>query len=289
MLGGVKPCGIFAAVPTPFTAAGDLDLPAARRVFTLAAEHLDGLFVAGTTGEFAALDDAERLALIELGLEVAGPDRVIAHIGAPDARRAARLAAGAAARGATQIAAVTPYYNSPRPDEITDHYLRVRDTVPEVGLYAYIYPERTGVTLPPPAFTELASDAGLAGAKLSGSAAPDLGACAAACPDAAIYSGEDVDPASAARAGGAGIISARSAAFPEIYGALAKALAAGDDPAAARHQKDIDALVPFTGSIGRVKEVLRQRGFGPLAARMPADEPDQATAEAITGLVRTLL
>jgi 4-hydroxy-tetrahydrodipicolinate synthase len=121
---------VFAAVPTPFTTAGDLDLAAARRLFTLAAAHLDGLFVAGTTGEFASLDDGERLALIELGLEIAGPDRVIAHIGAPDARRAARLAGAAAARGATRVAAVTPYYNTPRRAELTDYYVRVRDTVP---------------------------------------------------------------------------------------------------------------------------------------------------------------
>ena len=53
---------------------------------------VDGLFVAGTTGEFPALDDVERLSLIELALAEAGPDRVIAHVGAPDARHSARLA-----------------------------------------------------------------------------------------------------------------------------------------------------------------------------------------------------
>ena len=52
------------------------------------------------------LRNGERLALIETGLEAAGPDRVIAHIGAPDARRAARLAASAVALGATRIAAI---------------------------------------------------------------------------------------------------------------------------------------------------------------------------------------
>ncbi len=66
--------------------------------------------MAGTTGEFPALEDSERLSLIELALAEAGPDRVIAHVGAADARHCARLASAASARGATRLAAITPYY-----------------------------------------------------------------------------------------------------------------------------------------------------------------------------------
>jgi dihydrodipicolinate synthase/N-acetylneuraminate lyase len=283
------PDTVFAAVPTPFTAAGDLDLAAARRLFGLVAGHLDGLFVAGTTGEFASLDDDERLALIELALEVAGPDRVIAHIGAPDARRAARLAAAAAERGAARLAAITPYYSAPRPSELADYYARVRDTVPDIPVYAYIFPERTTVTVPVPTFCDLAFATGLAGAKLSGSAAPDVGACAAACPGLRIYSGEDADLGAVLRAGGAGIISARASVFPEVYEALAAALAAGDSAAATRHQKEVDAIVALGASIGRCKEVLRRRGLGAMGARMPVDEPDEATAARIAELVNTLV
>ncbi len=42
------------------------------------------------TGGFPALEDAERLALVETALAKARPDHVIAHIGAPDARPARR-------------------------------------------------------------------------------------------------------------------------------------------------------------------------------------------------------
>ena len=77
---------VFSAVPTLFSASGELDAGANRALYKLAAGLLDGLFVAGTTGEFPALEDSERLALFELALAEAGPDRVIAHVGAPDAR-----------------------------------------------------------------------------------------------------------------------------------------------------------------------------------------------------------
>jgi 4-hydroxy-tetrahydrodipicolinate synthase len=84
---------IFSAVPTLFSSDGEVDLDANRALYKLVAGLVDGLFVAGTTGEFPALDDAEKLSLFALALGEAGPDRVIAHIGAPDAAAIAALAA----------------------------------------------------------------------------------------------------------------------------------------------------------------------------------------------------
>ena len=136
---------VFSAVPTLFDSAGELDLAANRALYAHLAGLVDGLFVAGTTGEFPALDDAERLSLFELALAEAGPGRVIAHIGAPDARHAARLAQAAIGLGATRLAAITPYYLPVRPDELSAHYRRIRDAAPDPELYAYIFPERTAV------------------------------------------------------------------------------------------------------------------------------------------------
>ena len=117
---------VLSAVPTLFGASGELDADANRALYKLAAGLVDGLFVAGTTGEFPALEDSERLALFELALAELGPDRVIAHIGAPDARHAARLARAAVALGATRIAAITPYYlpatNAPSSSPATSLY-----------------------------------------------------------------------------------------------------------------------------------------------------------------------
>lgn len=279
---------VLAAVPTPFTADGELDSATARRFFTFISGVVDGLFVTGTTGEFPALDDGERLELIQIALEAAGPEHVIAHIGAPDAYRAARLAASAVALGATQIAAITPYYLAPLPTEITDYYLRIREAAPDAGLYSYIYPERTAVTVSPDQFAELAETAELAGAKMSGVAARNVAECAAACPGLRIYSGVDTDLAATLRGGGAGVISARSAAYPEVFSALSAALAAGDLDAAKRHQADVTTIASLGASIGMVKEALRLRGFGPMGARMPVAEPDDATAVRIAELVKTL-
>jgi 4-hydroxy-tetrahydrodipicolinate synthase len=274
---------VLSAVPTLFSPDGELDPGANRALYKLVAGLVDGLFVAGTTGEFPALEDAERLSLFELALAEAGPDRVIAHIGAPDARHAARLARAAVGLGATRIAAITPYYLPARPDELAAHYRRIRDAAPGPELYAYIFPERTGLRVPPPLFAEVADAAGLAGAKTSGSAAADLAGYVAAAPGLRIFSGNDTDPWATMRAGGAGVISGRSSAYPELYAAL------GKDPA---EQERLDRVVALGASIGRLKHALQLRGLvsgSSPAARMTVDTPDAETAAAIAAQVATLI
>ena len=296
---------VFAAVPTPFAADGSLDLGCARRLYEFLADRVDGLLVAGTTGEFPALTEDERLVLIDTALDVLGPDRIIAHIGAPDAYRAVRLAREASLLGASRIAAITPYYLAASPAEVTEYYLRIREAAPEPGLYAYIFPERTGLTVAPQQFCELADAVGLAGAKFSGVAARNVAECAAALPGVRIFSGDDSDLAATLRAGGAGIISARTSAFPEVFSGLSAAIAAagggtGDgadrgadrdpdrDGEVAARQADVTAIAGLGQSIGLVKEALRVRGFGPMSARMAVAEPDAATAARVAELVKSL-
>jgi 4-hydroxy-tetrahydrodipicolinate synthase len=279
---------VLSAVPTLFSSDGEVDLGANRNLHKFVAGLLDGLLVAGTTGEFPALDDGERLALIELALSEAGPDRVIAHVGAPDARHAARLARAAAALGATRIAAITPYYLPARPDELIAHFGRIREAAADLELYAYIFPERTGLRVSADVFASVASAAGLAGAKLSGSAAGDLAAYAAVAPGLRLFSGDDSNPAATMRAGGAGLISGRSSAYPEVYAALTGALVSDDLEAATRHQRTLDRIVALGVSIGRLKHALHLRGLGGTTARMTVDPPDASLSAAIAAEVAAL-
>ncbi|MFY9933245.1 MAG: dihydrodipicolinate synthase family protein [Streptosporangiaceae bacterium] len=271
---------VLSAVSTLFDRDGELDLDANRGLYKLLGSLVDGLFVAGTSGEFAALEDTERLALFELALAEAGPERVIAHIGAPDARHSARLAQAAVRLGVTRIAAITPFYLAARPDELIAHYRHIREAAPEPELYAYIFPERTGLAVAPELFGDLARDAGLAGSKVSGSASAALADYVAAAPGTAIYSGNDANPWASMRAGAAGVISGRSSAYPEVYGALRT------DPAA---QDRLDRIVALGASIGRVKYALSVRGLAGTTARMTVDPPDETTASAIAEQVGALL
>lgn len=274
-----RPPVVLAAVPTLFDPDGELDSDANRALYKLISGQLDGMLVAGTTGEFPALEDAERLWLAEQALAEAGPDRVIVHIGAPDARHAARLAREAVALGARRIAAITPYYLPARPDELVTHYRSVREAAPGAEIYAYIFPERTGLTVSPALLAEAARAASLAGAKISGSASADLAGYVAAAPGLRIFSGNDADPWAVTRAGGEGVISGRSSAYPELYAALVK------DPGM---QEQLDRVVALGASVGRLKHALRARGLAGAGARMTVDPPDPQLAAAIEAEVAAL-
>jgi 4-hydroxy-tetrahydrodipicolinate synthase len=289
---------LIAAVPTPFTASGDLDLDGARRVFAHAASAGASLLVAGTTGEFPSLDDDERLDLFEVALNVAGPDRTIAHVGAADTRHATRLTAAALAAGATRLAVLSPYYLRARPDELTAHFSAVRQAAGGAPVYAYLFPERTGVDLPPADLSRVAARTGLAGIKLSGSSAALLKEYVVAAPTGfAVYTGDDSQVVEAARVAAAGVVSGVSSAFPaEFADLVAEVSQPGAEMTAAEtpitetpetpETPVTDMAVQLLGpSIGRLKYALSLRGLAGPYARMTVDPPDAAARAAIGELM----
>lgn len=280
---------VIAAAATPFTDTGDMDIAAARRLYHLLTDVTDGVLVAGTTGEFPALDDGERLTLLEAALDVLGPDRVIAHVGAADARHTRKLASEAVAVGARRLAAITPYYLPATVDEITAHYTHVADGCGAAELYAYLYPERTGLTVTAGQLAQVAAASGLAGAKLSGSAGTAVADyVAAANADFRIFTGSDEAVPAAAAAGAAGVISGMSTAYPEVFWSLADALADGDQQRTDAAQRAIDRIVATGRDIGHLKYALAARGVTGTAARMAVGTVDADGAAAVAALVGEL-
>jgi 4-hydroxy-tetrahydrodipicolinate synthase len=276
---------LIAAVPTPFTASGELDLDGARRTFGFAAGAGASLLVAGTTGEFPALDDDERLALFEVALNIVGPDRAIAHVGAADTRHAVRLATAALAAGATRLAVISPYYLRAREDEVTAHFAAVRQAAGEAPVYAYLFPERTGVTLPPADLPRVAERTGLAGIKLSGSSAAQLKDYVAAAPSGfAVYTGDDSQVAEAARVAAAGVVSGVSSAFPAEFAGLVAEVSEAD-AGHAGNAVTSTAVRLLGPSIGRLKYALSLRGVAGPYARMTVDPPDATVRAAIGRLM----
>ncbi|MFB6671876.1 dihydrodipicolinate synthase family protein [Streptomyces sp. NPDC056390] len=279
---------VITPLVTPFTAAGEVDLVAARALFRFTADTTGQLMIAGTTGEFPALDRAERRRLLELALEIAGPEAVMAHTGAPDAHTAAALTRDAVAAGATRIAALTPYYFAATEGELRDYFRRVREAAGEAELYAYLFPERSGIAVGPELFARLTADCGFAGVKLSGSPSVEVAAYRAALPAGFIvYSGSDALLTTVLDAGGAGVVSGCSGALPEPFLELAAAHRAGADAdELACLQKRVDRVVALLGpSAGRIKHALIARGLPAGTARMTVGHPDERTAAEIEKLV----
>src|SRR5215210_6648730 len=97
--------GVYSVLPTPFTAAGDVDEGSLRRVADLfIAAGVNGVTALGVTGEVARLDDSERRRVLEIVVEqVDGRVGVVAGTTAEGTRTCIAYSRDAHAAGATAI------------------------------------------------------------------------------------------------------------------------------------------------------------------------------------------
>jgi len=135
--------GSIVAIVTPMQPAGDLDLPALRRLIDHhVANGTSGVVIVGTTGESPTVDVDEHRLLIRTAVEHAqGRIAVIAGTGANSTAEAVALTGYAKDVGATSCLSVVPYYNKPSQEGLYQHFRAVAD----VGLPVLLYnvPGRT--------------------------------------------------------------------------------------------------------------------------------------------------
>ena len=278
---------VLAATPTLLDADGELDAGANKALLSGLAGRVDGVFVAGTTGEFPGLGLPERSQLLGIALDEFGPEQVVVHVGAAATRDAVALARDAVAAGARRLAVITPYYLEVDAAAVSRHFAAVADAADGALVYAYLFPERTGVPADAAGFAALAAEIGLAGAKLSGSAAGLLPDFVAALPDdAVLWAGADTELPAVARAGGRGVVASLASVFPEPFAALADAVAGGDAEAERAAQAEADEVkAALGGTIAGLKYALELMGVGRKTMRMPAPA---LTPEAKTKIERLL-
>lgn len=81
----LKPSGVFPVLVTPFTASGDLDLPAFEsHLRSLRAAGVSGWVPCGSFGEYNLMSDAERCCVLQFVRDFATPgETLIAGKNAP--------------------------------------------------------------------------------------------------------------------------------------------------------------------------------------------------------------
>lgn len=284
---------IISAVPTHFAADGKLDLPAFRANLERLEPFVDGVFAAGTTGEFPALADDERVAVFEEALAVFGPDRVVAHIGAAATHQAVALAEASLRVGVRRFAAVTPYYLRASIDGVCRYFAALRQVVGHGELYGYFFPD-VALTDVAPADLPRLVEVGLDGIKVSGAASGRVADYLSYAPAGfTLWSGNEADLPNVMASGGLGTVSGVSSVMPEPWVAYREAYAAGDQEGTARAQRAIDILVPVVGStIARLKYAMTVLGMPGGPTRMSIDEPSaevKSDIEAAIDKARALL
>lgn len=278
---------VITATPTLFHPTGDLNIAGMRRHLTWLKESgVDAIFAAGTTGEFPTLTEEEKLAVLDVSLEIFGPDRTYFHVGAPSARQAGELAAESVRRGARKLAAVTPYYQAAPEAETLRYYEHVVQAAEGAALFAYLFEARTSTQSEPAILAPLA-EAGLVGVKISGESDETVAGYLEHRPQGfTVFSGNDVSFEWFSSAGGDGIISGVSSVYPEPFVALRDALIAGDAVSIQAAQKDVKQAVAAVnaGSLTHLKAGVSARGFegGPVrSAVAPTPEADRTSIQAL--------
>lgn len=267
------------ALFTPFGADGQVDRAAlAGHVRFLLAQGVDAVMPCGTTGEGPLLEEDEVAAVVADTVEATGGGRVIAHVGRPATEATIRLARRAVDAGATAVSAVVPYYYSLTPDQALRHYRSLLEAVPDVPVFAYTIPDRTGNQLEPETLEALA-DQGLAGLKDSTkSFERHLEYLAVAKGhDVRVLMGSDGMVLQALRAGGAGSVSALANLRPDLLVRLRQAFLEGNPEEAEATQAEIAELResfsrgPALAALKRaVAEALAEQGVPyPSALRAP--------------------
>lgn len=137
---------VAAAMITPFTDDGALDLAGARKLATHLIDRggCDALVVNGTTGESPTTTDEEKLALLHAVLEAVGDRAVVtAGVGTADTAHTVALAKACEQAGAHGLLVVTPYYSRPTQQAIAHHLATVADAT-ALPVLLYDIPVRTG-------------------------------------------------------------------------------------------------------------------------------------------------
>lgn len=275
---------LLPALATAFDRSGSLDLTSCRRLFGWAASlDVEAHFVAGTTGEFIALSDDERIAVITAAIQEIGSQRVFAHVGAGSTYEAVRLAERGYAIGARRFAAVTPYYSAVSQSALVDYYAALRGALIGCDLFAYVFPARTGVEISPEDLAIVVAETELDGVKVSVPGTDYVHRLVKALPENAIvYSGNDALLPEVVAAGGSGVVSGvmQVGAHPFLRQAVAMREGNSDAVAATRSEVN-DMVATFGPSLDATKIHLVSEGiFESATVRIPqatgrSARPDQ--------------
>jgi 4-hydroxy-tetrahydrodipicolinate synthase len=159
--------GIFVPMVTPITVDERVDHKSMRRLVDFLIEGgVHGIWVMGTTGEFAAFPEEERAAAIQTTVDqVAGRVPVIANVGDSSTGLALRHARHAARLGVDALALTPPHYYLHSMDEMLTHFRTLKQAHPDLPLLVYNIPQTVKVKMSVQTTLQLATEGTVQGIK----------------------------------------------------------------------------------------------------------------------------
>ncbi len=274
--------GVLAPITTPFdSATGDVRPGALRQNITrLLGEGLDGIVVAGSTGEAPLLDADEQRRLVACARDAVPRDRLLfAGTGAESTREAVARSRAAAAAGADAVLVRPPGYFASALTEaaLVAYYRGVADACP-VPVLLYNIPKYTHVAIGPAVLGQLAAHPNIVGVKDSSGDLKNVSAYRATVPDWSVFVGSGSLLYAALELGCDGGILALACFAARRCADVYAAFRAGDRARAEALQQPLiplnKAIVSELGAAG-VKAAMDAVGLagGPVRAPLPALAP----------------
>lgn len=226
--------GAATALITPMNSDGSIDYMSFGRLIDCQIDSgIDALVVLGTTGEASTLSESEKKQCIEFAINKIN-NRVPAIIGTGSnyTDQSVAISRFAENAGADALLVVTPYYNKTSQMGLTQHFLKIADSV-SIPIIVYNVPQRTGMTISLPVYREIAKHPNISAVKEASGNISYVANIAAELSDSLdIYSGCDDCTIPILSLGGLGVISVLSNIIPgEIHELCSKFFSGNIDEA----------------------------------------------------------
>ena len=283
--------GAATAIITPFKNGGVDYESFGKLIDTQIAAGIDGIVVAGTTGEAATLTHEEHCELLRYAVEkIDGRVPVIAGTGSNDTAYGIELSKYACEIGCDALLLVTPYYNKATPKGLIRNFLETAEAT-DKPIILYNVPSRTGVNIPLSVYKELAKHERIVAVKEASGNLSAIAELIAECGDALdIYSGNDDQIVPIMSLGGKGVISVWSGIQPREAHELCAACLAGDFKTGAEMQlkylKLMNTLFCEVNPVP-VKAASALMGLCGPEIRLPLCEMEEGNHEKLKGVLRT--
>ena len=174
--------GVVVPIVTPLTPQESVDVTSLRRLVNYLIDNgVHGIWAAGTTGEFAALRDDQRLLVIETVVDEArGRIPVVGNVSAAGTRAAIELTSALQQSGVDGIAATPPYYYHYGQQELLAHYRSIHEAS-STPLWVYNIPSTAKLTVEAGTIAQLATEGTVVGIKDSSGAGENLAQLVVLC------------------------------------------------------------------------------------------------------------
>ncbi len=276
--------GLGTALITPFKADGSVDYEALKRVLdTQLTGAVDYIVVLGTTGEAATMTENERAEVRTFVRKyVNGRVPLVLGVGGNNTAAVCESLKTMDLNGFEAILSVCPYYNKPNQEGLYLHFCKVAEASP-VPVILYNVPGRTGVNLLPETVMRIyeAQPNKIAGIKeASGNVEQIKHLIDLAKGKLLVISGDDGIACEIMEAGGAGLISVASNAFPEDFWDIVHKK---DQVKQEKYQEMIRLLFAEGNPVG-IKAVLAQKGLIGNYLRLPLVPASDSLQQKIANL-----